>query len=157
MSEQERNDSFREGRRAPTGSASRENPRWFQIHSFSAIWRAFVPIISCLTNSRFWGGGLGVHRSSVLFLGLVCIFVVFYWHFVGFVCNPFTFARVHLFYDICVNFVKIVFLNYDWLNACSVNYEFRLNEWMSFAKQGTRQRQQLLPVCSGASVRVNSR
>jgi len=52
--------------------------RWFQIHSFSAFWRAFVPIISHLTSSRFRGGGRGIRRSSVLFLGLVCIFVVFY-------------------------------------------------------------------------------
>jgi len=52
--------------------------RWFQIHSFLAFWRASVPIIPCLTSSLFRGGGLGVHRSSALFLGLVCIFVVFY-------------------------------------------------------------------------------
>jgi len=45
---------------------------------FLAFWRASVPIISCLTSSRFRGGGLGVHKSSVLFLGLVFIFVVFY-------------------------------------------------------------------------------
>jgi len=31
--------------------------RWFQIHSFSAFWKASVPIISCLTSSRFRGGG----------------------------------------------------------------------------------------------------
>jgi len=53
-------------------------PDVFQIHSSSAFWRASVPIISFLTSSRFRRGGLGVHRSSVLFLGLVCIFVVFY-------------------------------------------------------------------------------
>jgi len=40
--------------------------RWFQIHSFSAFWRASRPIIACLTISRFQGGGLGVivHMSS---------------------------------------------------------------------------------------------
>jgi len=109
--------------------------RWFQIHSSLALWRASVPIISCLTSSRFWGGDLGIHRSSVLFLELVCIFVVFYWHFVGFVCNPFTFERMRLFYDIWVNFFKIAFLNYDRMNAClSV-----LVEWMNeFYKTGNK-------------------
>jgi hypothetical protein len=38
--------------------------RWFQIHSSSAFWRASVPIIACLSSSRFRGGGLGVPRSS---------------------------------------------------------------------------------------------
>jgi hypothetical protein len=38
--------------------------RWFQIHYSSAFWRASGPIMACLTNSRFRGGGLGVHRSS---------------------------------------------------------------------------------------------
>jgi len=42
--------------------------RWFQINSFSAFWRASIPIISCLTSSRFRGGCRGVRRSSVLFL-----------------------------------------------------------------------------------------
>jgi len=38
--------------------------RWIQIHYSSAFWRASVPIIACLSSSRFWWGGLGVHRSS---------------------------------------------------------------------------------------------
>jgi len=38
--------------------------RWFQIHSSLAFWRASVPIIACLTSSRFRGGGLRVHMSS---------------------------------------------------------------------------------------------
>jgi hypothetical protein len=43
--------------------------RWFLIHSSLAFWRASVPIIACLSSSRFRGGGLGVHRrsSNVLF------------------------------------------------------------------------------------------
>jgi len=38
--------------------------RWFQIHSSSAFWRDYVPIIACLSSSLFRGGGLGVHRNS---------------------------------------------------------------------------------------------
>jgi len=45
--------------------------RWFQIHSFSAFWRASGPSIACLTMSQFHGGGVGVivlmSNSSVLF------------------------------------------------------------------------------------------
>jgi len=41
---------------------------WFQIHSFSAFWRASGLIMPCLTICRLRGGGVGVHRiNSMVF------------------------------------------------------------------------------------------
>ena len=45
-------------------------------------------------------------------------------------CNIFTFARLRLFMTFELIFVKIAFLNYEWMNACSLNYEFWF-EWMN--------------------------
>jgi len=62
---------------------------WFQIHSFSAFWRAPGPSIVFLTISRFHGGGVGVivHRnnSSVLLYGFfdICsIFLTFWLYYI---------------------------------------------------------------------------
>jgi len=38
--------------------------RWFQIHSFSAFWRASSLIMPCLTRCRLRWGGVGVHETS---------------------------------------------------------------------------------------------
>jgi len=78
--------------------------RWFQIHSSSAFWRAFGPIIACLTICRFHGGGLGVivHRSSnsVLFYDFldICSIFLTFWLYYIYICT------VALIYDIYVIF-----------------------------------------------------